>query len=103
MGNCKGKGETFEWNGDKTLLQLIVMNKDGLGVEKLRFMIFAMKNDKEGKLYADLSIAIPDSSSPYVIKKLMFYKPGYYKVDVLNALNFVPLTTGYVTITDRKE
>ena len=46
LGNCKGKGETFEWKGDKTTLDLIVMNKNKIGTKKLNFKLFFMKNDK---------------------------------------------------------
>ena len=103
LGNCKGKGQTFDWNGDRTKLDLVVVNKAGLGVAKLRFMIFFMQNDKEGKLYADLSLALPDDRAKYAMKKITFYKPGYYKIDVLNADGFLPLATGFVTVTDRKD
>ena len=101
LGNCKGKGETFSWNGDKTPIELIVLNKDGLGLEKLRYMIFNMKTDREGKLYADLSLTTRPKSL-FAVKRIYFYKPGYYKVDVLDEKdNF--LTTGFITISDRPE
>jgi len=101
LGNCKGKGETFEWKGDKTALQLLVMNKDGVGTKKLKFMMFSMQNDKEGSLYADLSLTVIPGSL-YAMKKLYFYKPGYYKVDVLDENNKY-LTGGFITILDRRD
>lgn len=101
LGNCKGEGQTFYWNGDKTPIELIVLNKDGLGLEKLRYMVFNMKTDKEGKLYADLSLTTRPKSL-FAVKQIMFYKPGYYKVDVLDGKdNF--LTTGFITISDRPD
>lgn len=100
LGNCKGAGETFVWNGDKTPIQLIVMNKESLSLDKLRYMVFAMQNDHEGKLYADLTLNV-NPKGLFAVKKILFYKPGYYKVDVLDAKdNF--LTTGFVTISDRE-
>lgn len=101
LGNCKGKGETFEWKGDKTELQLIVMNKEKLGTKKLKFVLFTMKTDKEGTLYADLSLNI-SANSMFAVKKMYFYKPGYYKVDVLDE-NDKFLTTSFLTILDRTE
>ena len=101
LGNCKGKGETFEWLGDKTALELLVMNKEKLGTKKLKFMLFAMKNDKDGTLYADLSLNVTPGSL-YAMKKLYFYMPGYYKVDVLDE-NDKYLGGGFITITDRRD
>lgn len=101
LGNCKGKGETFEWKGDKTELQLIVMNKEKLGTKKLKFMLFTMKTDREGKLYADLSLNV-SANSMFAVKKMYFYKPGYYKVDVLDE-NDKFLTTAFLTVLDRSE
>ncbi len=102
LGNCKSKGETFAWNGDKTDLTLIVMNKEKLGVSKLNLMLFAMSNDKEGTLYAELEINRINPDALFAIKKMYFYKPGYYRVEVLDE-NHKPLTNGYVTILDRVE
>ncbi len=101
LGNCKGKGETFEWKGDKTALEIVVMNKDTIGTGKLKFMLFAMKNDREGTLYADLSLHVMPNAL-FAVKKLYFYKPGYYKVDVLDEKDKF-LTSGFLTIIDRKE
>lgn len=101
LGNCKGKGETFEWKGDKTSLELLVMNKDKIDAKKLKFMLFSMKNDREGTLYAELYLYVMPNSL-FAMKKLYFYKPGYYKVDVLDE-NYKFLTTGFVTILDRSE
>jgi hypothetical protein len=101
VGNCKGIGETFEWKGDRTSLQLIVTNKEKIPAAKLKLMLFEMKNDREGTLYADLSLRVIPNST-WAVKKLYFYKPGYYKVDVLDENNKY-VTGGFVTITDRSE
>ena len=101
LGNCKGQGETFEWKGDKTALYLMVMNKDGIRMHKMKFMLFTMKNDREGELYADLTQYILPNSL-YTAKKMYFYKPGYYRVDVLDENNN-PIGKSYITITDRRE
>jgi hypothetical protein len=60
-----------------------------------------MKTDTEGKLYADLSLPV-NARSLFAVKKIYFYKPGYYKVDVLDVNNNF-LTTGFITISDRPE
>ncbi len=100
LGNCKKDGDAFEWNGGKTTIELLVLNKDTITPAKLKFVLFDMKNAKEGTLYADLSLnVIPNSV--FAVKKLYFYKPGYYKVDVLDDKDKF-LTTGFITITDRK-
>ena len=101
LGNCKGKGETFAWKGDKTYLDLIVMNKDKIGTKTLNFMLFYMANDREGKLYAELDVNIK-SDALFAVKKMYFYKPGYYRVDVLDE-NRQPLTHSYITILDSGE
>ena len=101
LGHCKGQGQTFTWQGDKTDLELIVMNNETLGTKKLKFMLFAMINDREGKLYADLSLNVV-SSALFAVKKIHFFKPGYYKIDVLDE-NDKRLTTSFVTIMDRVE
>lgn len=101
LGNCKGRGETFVRNGDKTPLHFIVMNTEKLGLDKLRYMVFNMETDKQGKLYADLSQKV-NAESLYTVKKIYFYKPGYYKVDVLDTANNF-LTMGFVTISEREQ
>lgn len=101
LGNCKKSGETFEWKGDVPPIELVVMNKDTIATPKLKFMLFAMKNDREGTLYADLSAHVP-ANSLYLVKKLFFYKPGYYKVDVLDEKDHF-LSTGLLTILDHGE
>ncbi len=101
LGNCKSKGETFEWKGDKTALELVVMNKEKIGAAKLKFKLFAMENDREGTLYADLSLNVMPGAS-YAMKKMFFYKPGYYKVEVADE-NGKTLTSGFVTISERIE
>jgi hypothetical protein len=77
------------------------MNKEKLGTKKLKFMLFAMTNDREGKLYADLSLNITPNAL-FAVKKIHFFKPGYYKIDVLDESD-KRLTTSFVTILDREE
>ncbi len=101
LGNCKEAGNTFEWNGDKTYLQLIVLNKDTISTNRLKFKLYAMNNDREGTLYADLSLAVP-TNALYAVKKMYFYKPGYYKVEVLDDKDG-KLTSGFVTISERRD
>lgn len=101
LGNCKEAGNTFEWNGDKTYLQLIVLNKDTISTNRLKFKLYAMNNDREGTLYADLSLAVP-ANALYAVKKMYFYKPGYYKVEVLDDKDG-KLTSGFVTISERRD
>jgi hypothetical protein len=99
VSTCKGRGETFIYNKDNNSLQVMVINKESLKVDKLSFMIFMMKTEKEGTLYADLTqVVTPDAL--FAVKKIKFYKPGTYKIDVLDASTHSPLTTGTVTITE---
>lgn len=101
LDKCKEAGSTFEWKGDKTYLQLIVINKDTIATGKLKFKLFAMENDRVGTLYADLSMVVPPKSL-YAVKRMFFYKPGYYKVDVLDEKDG-KLASGFVTITERND
>lgn len=101
LGNCKEPGNTFEWNGDKTYLQLIVLNKDTITTNRLKFKLYAMENDRVGTLYADLSVAVAPNAL-YAVKKMYFYKPGYYKVEVLDDKDG-KLTSGFVTISERRD
>ena len=101
LGNCKEGGNEFVWNGEKFPLHLIVMNKNGLGTPKLKYMMFLMKNDREGVLNADLSLSVSPLGM-FAVKKIFFFKPGYYKIDVLDEHDKY-LATGFVTITDRKD
>ena len=77
------------------------MNKNGLGTPKLKYMMFLMKNDREGVLNADLSLSVSPLGL-FAVKKVFFFKPGYYKIDVLDEHDKY-LATGFVTITDRKD
>lgn len=100
-GKCKGKAEEFKWNGDKVTLSTVVINKDKLNTTKISYKVFMMKNDREGELAAELS-AKTRTSWFSVTKKIYFFKPGYYKVDVFNADNKL-IVSGFVTITGREE
>jgi hypothetical protein len=98
-GKCKGKAEEFKWTGDKMTLATVVINKDRLNTTKINYKVFFMKNDREGELAAELS-AKTRASWFSVTKKIYFFKPGYYKVDVYNADNKL-IVSGFVTISDR--
>jgi hypothetical protein len=100
LKTCKPPGETFDWKGDKTALELLVMNKDTMHTPKLKFKLFSMQNDKQGELYAELSLNLPRNAI-FAVKKLFFYKPGYYKVEVLDEHDQA-LASGFVTILDRE-
>ena len=99
LSTCKPSGEQFARTSNETPLQVMVMSKDALGVDKLLYMIFLMKNEKEGNLYADLTLTI-DPNALFAVKRIKFYRPGTYKIDVLDAATNKPLTTGKVTITE---
>jgi len=99
-GDCNGKSETFVWNGDNTSIQMLIKANEKIPTAKLNVKIFLMKNDREGELYADLGLnVVPNSYT--AIKKLFFYKPGYYKVEIRDDKGNL-LTKGFATITDRK-
>lgn len=97
--NCTGKGEVFEWKGTTTALQLMVSNKEKIKGTKLKLILYEMSNDHDGTLYADLSLYVVPNST-HAFKKMYFYKPGYYKVEVRDENNQM-LTSSFVTITDR--
>lgn len=97
--NCKGKADVFEWTGTTTALQLLVSNKDKIKGNKLKLVLYEMSNDHDGTLYADLTLYVVPNSS-FAFKKMYFYKPGYYKVEVRDESNHI-LTDAFVTITDR--
>lgn len=97
---CKPAGSTLKWAGDRITQQLVLTSKDGIGSEKLRFMIFFMKTETQADLYADLSLSIPDTTATAAVKKVMFHKKGVFRIDVLDAATNHPLTSGIVTVAD---
>ena len=99
INTCKLSGEQFKRTSSENPLQVMVMSKEALGVDKLLYMIFLMKNEKEGNLYADLTLTI-NPEALFAVKRIKFYKPGTYKIDILDAATNKPLTTGKVTITE---
>ena len=80
-------------------LQVILLNKDHLGTNKVYYRVYFMKNDHDGELFAELS-SITRANDFYTVRSITFVKPGYYKVDVFDANNN-RLTSGSVTISDR--
>ncbi len=97
---CKLSGDTIKWSGDKVTRYLVLSNKNGVGSEKLRFMLFFMKTDKEADLYADLSLYIQDPKVLVAVKKVMFHKKGTFRIDVLDAVSNNPLTSGTISVFD---
>ena len=100
MGRCKGKADEFVWTGDKMQLSSVVKNAEKLKTTKISYKVFLMKNDREGELAADLTRQVKPSWN-LAVKKIYFFKPGYYKVDVYDSAN-VLIVTGFVTITERE-
>lgn len=98
-GYCNGKSDIFRWTGEKMKMQCLVYNKDGLKTSKLYYKLFLMRNDHDGELAAELTIYTKPEWF-YIEKKVYFFKPGYYKMDVYNAGN-VLIGSLYITITDR--
>lgn len=78
----------------------MLTNKEGLKTEKIRFMIFFMKTDTQGDLYADLSLYIQDPEATDAVKRVMFHKKGTFRIDVLDAATNNPLTSGIITVAD---
>lgn len=99
VNTCKGRGEKFSYNKDNNTLQVMVINKESLKVDKLSYMIFLMKSEKEGTLYADLSLNVTPEAL-FAVKRIKFLRTGTYKIDVLDASTHLPLTTGTITITE---
>ena len=97
MNTCKEGGGNYILEGEQTSLQIMVVNKDKLAVSKLRYMIFFMKDKTEGTLYADLALKV-NPEELFALKKIFFYKPGKYKIDILNAETNIPISISFVTI-----
>lgn len=101
-GNCKNKGEEFNWgNGENTSLIAILENHNKLNTSKVKFKVYNMKNDHDGELFAELNTY----AKPYwtaALKKIYFVKPGRYMVEAYS-VNETLLATQYVVITDRTD
>jgi hypothetical protein len=98
-GFCQGKSDEFRYTGDKMKLQVLVHNKDMLRTSKIVFKLYLMKNDRDGEISAELSSPTrPDWFA--VVKKLYFFKPGYYRLDVFKA-DQTEIGSVSFTLTDR--
>lgn len=98
---CIGKSDIFYWNGETVTIYLIVSHTDSIGTSKLQYRVYDMIGEKSGEIYADLKVHARPAWKR-VWKKLYFVKPGYYKVEVYNERAQL-LTSGFVTITDRRD
>jgi hypothetical protein len=98
-GFCKGKSDFFHYTGDRMKLQVLVHNKEMLGTSKIRYKLYLMKNDREGEISAELS---SDTKPEWfaTVKKLYFFKPGYYRLDVFKADN-TEIGSVFFTLSDR--
>ena len=98
-GLCVGKNDVFHFTGDKMALQVLVHNKQMLGTSKIKYKLYIMKNDHDGEISAELSsFSKPDWFA--VVKKLYFFKPGYYRLDVFKADN-TEIGSVFFTLSDR--
>ena len=98
-GLCIGKNDVFHFTGDKMKLQVLVHNKEMLGTTKIRYKLYLMRNDNEGDIYAELSTSTrPEWFA--VAKKMYFFKPGYYRVDVFKA-DKSKIGSVFFTLSDR--
>lgn len=98
-GTCLGKNELFHFTGDKMNLQVLVHNKEMLKTGKILYKLYLMKNDHEGEISAELSnYTKPDWFT--TAKKLYFFKPGYYRLDVFKADN-TKIGSVFFTLSDR--
>jgi hypothetical protein len=98
-GQCEGKSDLFHYTGDRMMLQALVYNKDMLGTPKIYFKLYEMANDHDGDISAELSTEVKPGWFA-VVKRLYFFKPGYYKLEVFNAKKAL-LGTRFITISDR--
>ena len=98
-GLCAGKNDVFHYTGDRMRLQAVVYNKEMLSTTKIYFKLYLMSNDHDGEISAELSTDVKPGWFA-VVKRLYFFKPGYYKLDVLNAKK-VKIGTHFITISDR--
>ena len=98
-GLCAGKSDFFHFTGDRMRLQAVVYNKNMLATPKIYFKLYLMSNDNDGEIVAELHTDVHPGWFA-VVKRLYFFKPGYYKLDVFNATG-AKLGTQFVTISDR--
>jgi hypothetical protein len=98
-GQCAGKSDLFHYTGDRMRLFAMVYNKNMLATSKVYFKLYLMSNDNEGEISAELSTDVKPGWFA-VVKRLYFFKPGYYKLDILNA-NKIKIASQFITISDR--
>ena len=98
-GACVGKNDVFHFTGDKMKLMALVYNKDLLNTTKIIYKVYLMKNDNDGELYADLTGNIQNGWIS-TAKKMYFFKPGYYKLDVFKA-DHSKIGSVFFTLSDR--
>ena len=80
-------------------LHVLVHNKEMLNTSKIIYKLYIMSNDHDGEIFAELSSFVKPNWFA-VSKKLYFFKPGYYKLDVFKADN-IKISTQFITISDR--
>ena len=98
-GSCVGKNDIFHFTGDKMRLYVSVHNSQMLNTTKVIYRLYEMQNDHDGDIAAELSsYAKPEWF--VVVKSLYFFKPGYYRLDVLKA-DKTKISSTFITITDR--
>jgi hypothetical protein len=98
-GICVGKNDIFRFTGDKMRLYVSVYNPQMLNTTKVIYRLYEMQNDHDGDIAAELSsYAKPEWF--VVVKSLYFFKPGYYRLDVLKA-DKSKINSTFITITDR--
>jgi hypothetical protein len=98
-GLCQGKNDLFHFTGDKMKLQVLVHNKDMLGTSKISYKLYLMKNDHDGEISAELSSSVKPEWFA-AVKKLYFFKPGYYKLDIFKA-DKSKIGSVFFTLSDR--
>jgi hypothetical protein len=97
LENCKESEASFPWLGKNTTLKLMIINKDSLKTDRIKYKLYLIKPNNEEVMFAELFITTKHDWL-YASKTVYFMQPGYYKVIAYNNDDEL-LTTGFVQLT----
>jgi len=97
LENCQESEATFPWVGNTTSLKVMVINKDSLKTDRVKFKLYIVKPNGTEDMFAELFLTTKQEWL-YASKTIFFMQPGYYKVMAYNNKDEL-LTTGFVKLT----
>jgi len=96
LETCKETEATFPWLGKETQLKLMVIDKDGLKTDRIKYKLYFIKSQGVEEMFAELFLTTkPDWL--FASKTVFFMQPGNFKVMVYNNNNEL-LNTSYIKI-----